>query len=131
MHDIQHCFIYRPSDFTVSEDPGIEPRTVATTALAVRRSNHSAKYHPSFFLYGTRCVGLSQKSLSRYYPFRATLSLAETAAALGLTYDKGADLRCRGIDQQLLSPLRAAQLIPGRFHFSLHHHYSSRALFQM
>ncbi len=28
------------------EDAGIEPRTVATTALAVRRSNHSAGSHP-------------------------------------------------------------------------------------
>jgi hypothetical protein len=35
-----------PRDFTVSEDTGIEPRTVATTALAVRRSNHSARFHP-------------------------------------------------------------------------------------
>ncbi len=43
MHDIQHFFICRPSDFTVSEDAGIVPRTVATTALAVRRSNHSAR----------------------------------------------------------------------------------------
>ena len=43
---IQHCFIYRPSDSTVSEDAGIEPRTVATTALAVRRSNHLARSHP-------------------------------------------------------------------------------------
>jgi len=43
---IQHCFICRPSDSTVSEDAGIEPRTVANTALAVRRSNHSAKSHP-------------------------------------------------------------------------------------
>ncbi len=39
---IQHCFICRPSDSTVSEDAGIEPRTVATTALAVRRSYHSS-----------------------------------------------------------------------------------------
>jgi hypothetical protein len=46
MYDIQHCFICRPSDFTVSEDAGIESRTVATTALAVRRSNHSARSHP-------------------------------------------------------------------------------------
>jgi hypothetical protein len=39
MYDIQHCFP------TVSEPEhaGIEPRTVATTALAVRRSNHSAR----------------------------------------------------------------------------------------
>ena len=35
---IQHCFICRPSNFTVSEDAGIEPRTVATLALAVRSS---------------------------------------------------------------------------------------------
>jgi hypothetical protein len=37
---IQHCFICRPSDSTVPTDVGIEPRTVATDALAVRRSNH-------------------------------------------------------------------------------------------
>jgi hypothetical protein len=40
---IQHCFIFRPTNFTVSEDAGIkpwiEPRTVVTLALAVRRSN--------------------------------------------------------------------------------------------
>ena len=30
----------------MSEDAGIEPRTVATTALAVRRSNCSARSHP-------------------------------------------------------------------------------------
>ncbi len=37
---IHHCFMCRPSDSIVSEDAGIEPRTVATSALAVRRSNH-------------------------------------------------------------------------------------------
>ncbi len=41
MYIIQHCFIWRPSYSIVSEDAGIEPRTVAL-ALAVRRSNHSA-----------------------------------------------------------------------------------------
>jgi hypothetical protein len=46
MYDIQHCFTCRPSDSTVSEDAGIELRTVATTALAVRRSNLSARYRP-------------------------------------------------------------------------------------
>ncbi len=30
----------------MSEDAGTEPRTVATSTLAVRRSNHSAKSHP-------------------------------------------------------------------------------------
>jgi hypothetical protein len=50
---VQHCFIRRPSDSTVSEDAGIEPWTVATSTLAVRRSNHSAslihnstRFHP-------------------------------------------------------------------------------------
>ncbi len=38
-----HCFIRHPSDSTVSEDAGIEHRTVATLALAVRRSNNSAR----------------------------------------------------------------------------------------
>jgi hypothetical protein len=34
-YDIQHSFICHPSESTVSEDARIEPRTVATTALAV------------------------------------------------------------------------------------------------
>ncbi len=42
----QHCFICRPSDFTVSEDAGIDPRTVATSVSAIRRSSHSATSHP-------------------------------------------------------------------------------------
>jgi hypothetical protein len=40
MYVIQHCFICRPSDFTVSEDAGIEPRIVVTLALTARHSNH-------------------------------------------------------------------------------------------
>ncbi len=32
MYIIQHCFICRPSDSTVSEDAGIKPKTVATLA---------------------------------------------------------------------------------------------------
>ncbi len=39
MYVIQHGFICRPSDSTVSEDAGIEPRTVATLALTARRSS--------------------------------------------------------------------------------------------
>jgi hypothetical protein len=50
MYVIQHCFICRPSDSTVSEDAGIEPRTVATLALTVRRSNYSARSHQSRYL---------------------------------------------------------------------------------
>jgi hypothetical protein len=37
---IQHC-----SDSSVSEDAMIEPRTVATSALAIRRFNHSIRSH--------------------------------------------------------------------------------------
>ncbi len=43
MYDIQHCFIHRLSDSTLSENAGIEPRSVA---LIVRRSDHSTKSHP-------------------------------------------------------------------------------------
>jgi hypothetical protein len=54
MFFIEHCFICRPSDSILSEDAGIEPRTVATSALAVRRTKHSATYHPlGCILYGT------------------------------------------------------------------------------
>ncbi len=34
----------------MSDDARIEPRTVATLALAVRRSNHSARSHPPTIL---------------------------------------------------------------------------------
>ncbi len=37
-----------PSDSTLSEDAGIEPRTVATLALTARRVNHSARSHLIF-----------------------------------------------------------------------------------
>jgi hypothetical protein len=47
MYEIQHWLICRPSDFSVSEDAGIEPRIVATTALTDRHSNHSARSHLS------------------------------------------------------------------------------------
>ncbi len=39
-YNIQHCIICRHSDSTVPMDAGIEPRTVATGALTVRRSDH-------------------------------------------------------------------------------------------
>ncbi len=42
----QHCFICSPKDCSVSEDAGIETRTVTTSALAVRRSNNSARSRP-------------------------------------------------------------------------------------
>ncbi len=39
-------YVIRSSDATVSEDAGIEPRTVATLALTATRSNHSFRSHP-------------------------------------------------------------------------------------
>jgi hypothetical protein len=44
-----------PSDSTVSEDAGIEPRTVVILALVVRRFNHSARSHPQFECYWQSC----------------------------------------------------------------------------
>ncbi len=55
LYFIKHCFICRLSDSTVSEDAGIEPRTVATLVLAVRRSNHSARSHPHSMRSRPRC----------------------------------------------------------------------------
>ncbi len=46
MYLIQHCFICRPSDSSVSENAGMEPRSIVTLPLAVKRSNHSARSHP-------------------------------------------------------------------------------------
>jgi len=51
MYVIQHCFICRPSNSTVSEDAGIEPRGVATLALTASRSSHSARSHLRFNCY--------------------------------------------------------------------------------
>jgi hypothetical protein len=41
LYFIQQCFICCPTDSTVSEDAGIEPRTAATLTLTAKRSNHS------------------------------------------------------------------------------------------
>ncbi len=41
---VQHSVICHPSNSTVSEDSGVEPKTFAASALAVRRSsNHTAR----------------------------------------------------------------------------------------
>ncbi len=58
---IQHCFIWRPSDCTVSEDAGNEPRTVAISALTARRSNPSAR---SQFTYQTfQCLVIKNQDV--------------------------------------------------------------------
>jgi hypothetical protein len=46
MYFFQRCLICRPSDSTVSKDAWIKPRTFATSALAIRCSNHSARSNP-------------------------------------------------------------------------------------
>ncbi len=66
---IQHCFICRPSASTVSENAGIQPRTVATTALAVRRSNYSAIYYPQTRQYLIHKLGyISSTNLAISHP---------------------------------------------------------------
>ncbi len=68
MYYIQHiCFICRPSDSTVSEDAGMEPKNVATLALAVRRSKHSARFHPQLARYHPQ-LARYHPQLARYHP---------------------------------------------------------------
>jgi hypothetical protein len=56
MYDIQHCFICCPSDSTVYRRMlGSNPRTVATTALALRRSNQC--FGSVFIFYGSGSRG--------------------------------------------------------------------------
>jgi hypothetical protein len=60
MYVIQHGFICRPSDSTVSEEAGIDPMTDATAALAVRRSTyHSARSHQLYITRSQNIVVLS------------------------------------------------------------------------
>jgi hypothetical protein len=73
---IQHCFICRPFESTVSEDAGIEPRTVATSALAVTRSSHSAACHPLGYISSTKLHLIHQPTSHPYqptsHPYQAT-----------------------------------------------------------
>jgi hypothetical protein len=43
---LKYCITLLHFPAIVSEDAGIEPRIVATFALAIRRSNHSARPNP-------------------------------------------------------------------------------------
>jgi hypothetical protein len=63
MYCILHCFICRPSDSTVSEDAGIEPRTVTTSVLTIRRSNQSVNF----------CGGCTCKQRKNKYTFYCTV----------------------------------------------------------
>jgi hypothetical protein len=68
---IQHSFICRPSDSTVSDDAGIEPRTVATLALTVRRSNHLARSHPHLARSHPRLAGSHPHLAVSHPPYSA------------------------------------------------------------
>ncbi len=55
----------------MSEDAGIEPRTVATLAMAVRRTNQSARSHLLFvyFFVGLECASHSFPDVAHYFLF--------------------------------------------------------------
>ncbi len=81
---IQHCFICRPSDSTVSEDAVIESRTVGTLALTARRSKQSVISHP-------RVGWISSTNLARSHPPSLSVQCAagvayETPCQKGLAY---------------------------------------------
>jgi hypothetical protein len=59
---IQYCFICCALDSTVSEDAGIEPRSVATMALAFKRSNNPTLYTYVFTFHSTKISPRSQNS---------------------------------------------------------------------
>jgi hypothetical protein len=67
MYVIQHCFICGPSDSTVLEEAGIEPRTVVTLALTdlIKLELHSWSVRfptTSLLLLVTLCSTLNVRS---------------------------------------------------------------------
>ncbi len=63
----------------MSEDAGIEPRPIATSALAVRRSNHSALSHPLILIeYRDTWAAIQRRgSILATLPFCADLLIYE------------------------------------------------------
>jgi hypothetical protein len=55
---VNTVFVCRPSDSTVSEDAGIEPRTVATLALAVIADSLTPRLDLIHYKYHTGTVAL-------------------------------------------------------------------------
>jgi hypothetical protein len=77
MYFIQHCFICRPSDCTVSEDAGIEPRTVIRntsflsyrTYVPVSYIRISVRYpflFQKYLLAFLKCTGWYSMGLSKF-----------------------------------------------------------------
>jgi hypothetical protein len=76
MYFIQHCFICSPSDSIMSEDAGIEPRKVATSEMAVRRSNQSARSCSSDGWANKKiCVQVCLLYCTHTYFFKQTIDL--------------------------------------------------------
>jgi hypothetical protein len=75
MYFIQHFFIFRPSDSTVSEDAGIEPKTVATLTFTSIRSNLSAESHLFQLLLCSPLDQNSERGCTPFYPSMYFFSL--------------------------------------------------------
>jgi hypothetical protein len=89
MYFFQHCFSCRLSDSTVSEDDEIEPRTVATLPLAIRRSNHLARSHPQALGYISSTVMRDTYSVMTV----SSLTTQNVPASMQRSIE-----RCRGIE---------------------------------
>jgi hypothetical protein len=75
----QLLHLCRPSDSSVSDDAGIEPRTAATSALAVRRSKHWAIQ----YLIHTRLDLIHKSAECHPYPARSHLHSVRSHPQLG------------------------------------------------
>jgi hypothetical protein len=97
MNVIQLCFICRPSDSKVSEDAGIEPRTVATFAWTARRSKHSARSHLFLSLFNvllTSCLINGKQTPILHENLSSNYQRLGVAKVYN-TWNKGyADFRC-------------------------------------
>ncbi len=121
LYCILYGFICRLSDSTVSEDAGIEPWTVATSALAVRSSHQSARSHPQ-----NRRIAYQQNDEGRFYTCISTyvlmylnmncinVSMAEEEAEAGLHRKTHHPSRIITINVPLFKKLRDIIFFGGR-----------------
>jgi hypothetical protein len=119
-------FVCRPLDYSVSEDAGIEPSTVATMVLAVRRSNHSA-----IDLIGRNC--LRGQEFGKHLVWHLTMTFAYWSAVnfshfypLFSRTSLISDVYCAGASDRSSSPLlqrdRYRPLLPPSLHALAHPH---------
>ncbi len=90
---IFYFYVCRTSDSTVSEDAEIEPRTVVTTALADRRSNHSAGSHPllqeMYVKKICQLLNIVKNAGNSGYKFIQTVSLNQYTIYMAGEYHRG------------------------------------------